>query len=224
VRAHHEHEFEAAPGLPAPLPVGERILWQGAPQWRALCVHVFHLRKLAAYFAFMLVLQTLYLLGEPGASLFGSLGTSVMLALTCLGMLALIAWFSARGTLYTLTTRRLVMRIGIVLTITLNLPLKQIRGASLLPRKAGQGDIALALAGSDRIGWLHLWPHARPWFLRDPQPTLRCIPDVDQVAALIQSTWQTVNAGVPAVYGTASADAANDASAKPGQSNRPATA
>ncbi|MEY3475503.1 MAG: hypothetical protein RL087_1961, partial [Pseudomonadota bacterium] len=35
MRAHHEHEFEAAPGLPAPLPVGERILWQGAPQWRA---------------------------------------------------------------------------------------------------------------------------------------------------------------------------------------------
>ena len=48
---HHEHEFEAAPGLPEPLPAGERILWQGAPDWRALAVHVFHVRKLAAYFA-----------------------------------------------------------------------------------------------------------------------------------------------------------------------------
>lgn len=223
MRAHHEHEFEAAPGLPAPLPAGERILWQGAPQWGALCIHVFHLRKLAVYFSLMLVVQTLYLLGEPGARLFAPLLTSALLALTCLGLLALTAHFTARGTLYTLTSRRIVMRIGIVLTITLNLPLKQIRGAAVLPLAQGHGDIALALAGSDRIGWLHLWPNARPWFLRDPQPTLRCIADVAEMAACIQSAWQAANSGVAAVYGEA---AANDASAQADRAKtaRPATA
>ncbi len=221
---HHEHEFEAAPGLPEPLPAGERILWQGAPEWRALALHAFHLRQVAIYFAAMMGLQALYLHGESPAVVARSLLASGLMASFALGLLLLAAWLSARTTLYTLTTRRVVMRIGIVLTITLNLPLRQLRGADLLARGRGTGDLALSLAGKERIGWLHLWPHARPWFLRDPQPTLRCIPDVDQVAALIQSTWQTVNAGVPAVYGTASADAANDASAKPGQSNRPATA
>ena len=201
MRAHHEHEFEAAPGLPAPLPPGEHILWQGAPQWRSLCIQVFHLRKLALYFVFMLGLQATYLVGEPDAPLVSALLTSAVLALSCLALLATVAWMSARGTLYTLTDKRIVMRIGIVLTITLNLPLKQIRGAAIQPRKQGQGDIALALAGSDRIGWLHLWPHARPWHLRDPQPALRCIADVDQVAAQIQTAWQAVNTGTAAIYG-----------------------
>ena len=43
---HHEHEFEAAPGLPEALPVNERILWQGAPTASLLAVQALHLRKL----------------------------------------------------------------------------------------------------------------------------------------------------------------------------------
>ena len=53
----HEHEFEAAPGLPEPLPAGERVLWQGAPQWRTLAVEVFHVRAVAIYLVAMLALQ-----------------------------------------------------------------------------------------------------------------------------------------------------------------------
>jgi hypothetical protein len=65
------------------------------------------------------------------------------------------------------------MRIGIVLTITLNLPLRQLRGADLLVRADGHGDVSLALAGTKRIGWFHLAPHARPWALRDLRSSLR---------------------------------------------------
>ena len=61
-----EHEFEAALGLPEPLPRGERLLWQGAPDWRVLAVAAFHIRKLAIYFAAMLAVQAMYLAGEPG--------------------------------------------------------------------------------------------------------------------------------------------------------------
>jgi hypothetical protein len=191
VTPHHEHEFEAAPWLPEPLPAGERILWQGAPDWRALAVHVFHVRKLAAYFAGMMGLQALYLWGQP--TLAGSLALSAVLATTCLGLLALTARLSARTTLYTLTTRRVVMRIGIVLTITLNVPLRQLRGADLLahgPAQGATGDLALALAGRERIGWLHLWPHARPWHLGDPKPTLRCIPDAAATGERLLAAWQ----------------------------------
>ena len=57
MNAHHEHEFEAAPGLPEALPAGERILWQGSPDWRALGNEAFHLKRLAQYFVLMLVVQ-----------------------------------------------------------------------------------------------------------------------------------------------------------------------
>ncbi len=196
IAPHHEHEFEAAPGLPEALPAGERILWQGGPQWGALCLHVFHLRKLAVYFAAMMALQALYLLGGPQAAIGPSLAFSAIAAITALGLLALTAWLVARTTLYTLTSRRVVMRIGIVLTITLNLPLRQLRGADLLVHADGHGDVSLALAGDKRIGWFHLAPHARPWALRDPQPTLRCIPDAQAVGRRLMDAWQAANPGV----------------------------
>jgi uncharacterized ferritin-like protein (DUF455 family) len=51
----------------------------------------------------------------------------------------------------------------------------------------GHGDIVLALKGPDHIAWLHLWPHARPWHLTRTQPMLRALPQVADVAALLQS-------------------------------------
>jgi hypothetical protein len=194
---HHEHEFEAAPGLPEPLPAGERILWQGAPDWRALAVHAFHLRQLAIYFGLMLLLQAMYLSDQGAGVMLRSLMASGLMALTALGLLALTAWLSARTTLYTLTSRRVVMRIGIVLTITLNLPLRQLRSADLLARKGGLGDLSLALAGKERIGWLHLWPHARPWHLGDPKPSLRCIPQAQAVGERLMAAWQLAQSSAP---------------------------
>ena len=57
MRATHEHEWEAEPGLPEALPADEHILWQGRPDWAALAVHAFHVRKVALYFALMMVWQ-----------------------------------------------------------------------------------------------------------------------------------------------------------------------
>ena len=113
-----------------------------------------------------------------------------------MGLLAGTAWLSARSTLYTLTNKRVVMRIGIVLTITLNLPLRQVRAADLLAHADGSGDVSLALAGTHRIGWFHLWPHARPWALRDPQPALRCVADAQAVGQRLMAAWQAANPGV----------------------------
>jgi hypothetical protein len=75
-----------------------------------------------------------------------------------------------------LTNRRVVMRIGIVLTLTFNLPCKRIVGAGLRLDANGSGDLALTLRGEDRIAYLHLWPHARPWKLARPEPMLRSVP------------------------------------------------
>ncbi len=186
-----EHEYEPAHGLPELLPADEHVLWQGAPDWRALAVRAFHLRKLVVYFAVMLALRASAVLADGGGALdaLRSVATLAPLALLGLALTLGLAWLSARTTAYTLTNRRVVMRIGIVLTLSFNLPLKRIAAADLAAAPRGTGDIALALAGDDRIAWLQLWPHARPWHLTKPQPMLRCVPDGDAVARLLAQAW-----------------------------------
>ena len=201
VNPHHEHEFEAAPGLPEALPAGERLLWQGAPDWKLLALHVFHVRTLAVYFAVMVALQTVYLMGEPQARLLLPLATSVGLSLTALGLLTWLAWLTARTAMYTLTSKRVVMRIGIVLTLTFNLPLRMVAAASVKPLKNGAGDIALKLAGNDHIAWLNLWPHAKPWALKNPEPCMRLIPDAVLVGERLVQAWREVNPSVPVMLG-----------------------
>jgi hypothetical protein len=191
--AQHEHEFEAAPGLPEALPVGERILWQGAPDWRELALHAFHVRKLAVYFLLMLALQALFMHGQPLKLVLPSVLTSAMLALTALGMLTAIAWFASHTCLYTLTNKRVVMRVGIVLTMTFNLPLSCLSAAAIKSRGRGCGDIALRIKGPDRIAYLHLWPHARAWHLRHPEPSLRCVPQAQAVGQKIMQAWRAAN-------------------------------
>lgn len=201
VNPHHEHEFEAAPGLPEALPAGERLLWQGSPDWKQMAVHVFRVRTLAMYFLLMIVLQAMYLTGEPQARLLVPLATSVALSLTALGLLTWLAWLTARTALYTLTSKRVVMRIGIVLTLTFNLPLRMVAAASVKPMKDGFGDIALKLAGDDHIAWLNIWPHAKPWALKNPEPCMRFISDAVRVGERLVQAWREVNPSVPVMLG-----------------------
>ncbi|MBU3738843.1 MAG: PH domain-containing protein [Rhodoferax sp.] len=191
----HEHELEAAPGLPELLPPGERVLWQGAPDARLLALRAYHLHHLTGYFGLMLALQALFMDGQAAELRMRSLAVSGVLALVALALLGAVAWLAAKTTLYTLTNRRVVMRIGIVLTITLNLPYRRIAAASIKPIGSGSGDIALELSGNTRIAWLQLWPHARPWRLGRPQPTLRCLPRVDDAAGVLTEAWQAAHPG-----------------------------
>lgn len=187
----HEHEFEAAYGLPEPLPKGESILWQGAPDLADLAVRVFHLKKIAVYFVVLMAVRGSYLYSLGGDNLTILAGVLLVagLGLTAMAALGLLAWLTARTTAYTLTDQRVVMRIGIVLTLTFNLPLKRIETAGLLLTGKGYGDIPLALSSGDRIGWINLWPHARPWRLAKPEPMLRCIADAQTFATTLQKAW-----------------------------------
>jgi hypothetical protein len=187
-----EHEFEAQHGLPEKLPADERILWQGAPDWIALACSAFHGRKIAVWFALLLTWQAASGLHD-GAALpvvLRGLGWPLALAALGLGLVLLLAWFTARTTAYTLTDKRVVMRVGIVLTVAYNLPLVRIEGAALHPAAAGAGDIALTLERDTRIAFLQLWPHVRPWQLKRPQPMLRALADAPAVAAQLSHAWR----------------------------------
>lgn len=207
MKPHHEHEFEAALGLPEALPAGERILWQGSPDWKLLAAEAFHVRRLSIYFASMIALQAL-LSWDSSQSLRANLSPltiSTALATVALGLLALTAWLAASTTMYTLTNKRIVMRIGIVLTLSFNLPLRWIQAAHVKPLNHRHGDIALELKGEDRIAYLHLWPHARSWEIKNPQPALRCLRDAEQVGQLLHKAWQERQSEIatqPAATGT----------------------
>ena len=200
----HEHEFEAEYGLPEPLPKGEHILWQGAPDFADMAVRVFHLRKATIYFAVLIAVRAIFLYSSGVGTTATVTGTllSAALAFAALAALTALAWLTARTTAYTLTDQRVVMRIGIVLTLTFNLPLKRIETAGLQLNKNGFGDIPLALSGGDRIGWLNLWPHARPWRLAKPEPMLRCIPQAQAFANQLQLAWSAATGGVLATAAT----------------------
>jgi Bacterial PH domain len=204
----HEHEFEPQHGLPERLPANEHILWQGAPDAAAMARQVFHVRKVAVYFAVLLAWRVADALAA-GAGLLQALDTVrwlAPLAVLGLGSLVTLAWLTARTTAYTLTDKRVVMRVGIVLTVTFNIPLRTLASAALRRGTGGVGDVTMTLAGSDRIAWLHLWPHVRPWRLARPEPTLRCVADAQDVAARLSKAWSAVS-GIAAVPAPAEAAA-----------------
>ena len=180
-------EQSRLPGLPEPLPEGERLLWQGAPDWRALALRTFHGRLVAGYFAVLLawvVVSSLY----DGASvgrIAVALGWFGALALTTLGLIMLFAWLTARTTTYTITSRRVVLDYGIALTLTLNLPFKRVSAAGMKQFRDGTADLPLTMAEGDKLSYLMLWPHARPWRIGRPEPMLRAVPDGATVAAIL---------------------------------------
>ena len=187
----HEHELEPQPGLPETLPSNERILWQGAPNWVSLARHAFHVRKLVVYFAVIIAMRIATVLSEGGGmnkALVSALWLSLLAAMA-IGILISVAYLIARTTIYTITSRRVVMRIGIVLRVTFNLPFKRIASADLKKLSNNTGDIPLALMPEDQIPYPHLWPHARPWRFAKTEPMLRSVTNPEQVAATLTKAW-----------------------------------
>lgn len=188
-----EVEVEPIPGLPEKLPPGERILWQGQPDWRLLERTAFHVRGLAIYFGFFVVARGIAELTE-GKSLAAAVFSALLvvpLALLALGLIRLFAWLNARSTIYTITNHRVVMRFGVALPTTFNLPFRRLAAAELKPLPGGAGEIALSLAGKDRLAYLHLWPHVRPWRFAHTNPMLRALPEGAQVAGILREAVRT---------------------------------
>jgi Bacterial PH domain len=137
---------------------------------------------------------------------------AVMLAL---GLLTGMAWLTSRTTVYTITDKRVVMRIGIVLSLTFNLPFAKITGAGLRAHGDGTGSIPITIARSEKIAYVHLWPHARPWRVAQPEPMLCSVRDAAQVAQTLSQAWSAATgvavqpagaaANVPAPAGSVAA-------------------
>jgi hypothetical protein len=172
-------------GLPDHLPEGERLLWQGRPEWKRLAIEAFHVRKVAAYFVAVMAAQAGLKLagGATAGEALAAVPMLLLLAIAACAILAALAYASARTTSYSLTSKRALMRVGIALPVIINLPLRQVDAASFAVTSGDVGSIILKTGGETRLAYLLLWPHARPWHITRPQPAFRCIRNVEAVAA-----------------------------------------
>lgn len=180
-------DFEPVPGLPETLPKGERMLWQGSPQWRSLALRAFRLREVAIYFAALMAwrfVSTLVAGGSGMDAIQHALDLAPLLAGVA-AILAGIAYMSARSTVYTITSERIVMRYGMAVPLVLNIPFSRIESAAAGQHGDGTGSVVLRLRPGERIGYLVLWPHARPWRYGRPEPMLRSLPDADAAASTL---------------------------------------
>ncbi len=184
-----EYDFEPVRGLPFRPSEDERILWQGSPNWRSLAVHLCHVRFITLYFVMLMAWVVFSRLSdnkplsealEIDTWYMALLGIVVTIAMT-------FAYLCARTTIYTITTRRVVLRYGIAFTKAVNVPLRIIKSVGLRMHANGTGDLALALKGPDKIAYLILWPHARPWRFTLPEPMLRALPDSQEAAEALKT-------------------------------------
>jgi hypothetical protein len=190
--AHHD-DFATEPvrGLPEPPPPGEELLWQGRPDALALARDAFKITWIAGYFLALAIWRATAV-ADPtlGSTIAVMLPYLAIGAVTC-GLVYALAWVQARATVYTITTARVALRIGAALTVTLNVPFRQVANATLSTRSNGTGTIALETLGETRISYLVCWPHVRPWRLARTQPALRCIPHAAAVARILAEAAET---------------------------------
>lgn len=189
---HDDFNFEPIRGLPEKLPEDEHILWQGSPDPGRLAREALGIRWIAGYFALLVFWRVGVSAAEYPLTIALAHGIPLALAgLIACGLIYGLAVIQARSAVYTLTNKRVAMRIGAALTMTLNLPYTWIGNATVDVKPSGHGTIAFELIGEDRLSYMMTWPHIRPWKMARTQPALRCIPDAAKVAQLFAEAAET---------------------------------
>lgn len=99
---------------------------------------------------------------QPAAAIAVIMAPLLVAAVLVVAFLALLAWLIARSTAYTLTSHRLVMRLGIALPATLAIPHRAIAHAAITLHADGTGDVPIRTRPGSGIAYHRIWPHARP--------------------------------------------------------------
>jgi hypothetical protein len=198
--SHDDFEFEPVRGLPAMLPPGEKLLWQGSPDWKCLAIRAYHVRKVALYFSALVLWRIGVGVNNGHSAAAIALSCLFLLALggVAIGVLSLLAYLTGRATVYSITSRRVLLRHGVAVPMTMNLPFCAVESAQLKEYPDRTGDIAMAVVKEQRVGYLITWPHLRPGLVTRPQPCMRALPDAHRAAEILGAAL-AAEAGVPAV-------------------------
>ncbi|MEM6819470.1 MAG: photosynthetic complex putative assembly protein PuhB [Pseudomonadota bacterium] len=168
--------------------VGERVLWQGGPAPSLLARYALHVRKVAVYFALLIAWRagnTLYG-GGTWSDAAETSATTLLLGITLGLMLWVYARWAERATTYTITDKRVAIRGGVALQITVSVPIEKIESVGLIPRGETGGDIILHTARDARVAYFVLWPSVQPFRYVHPRPMLRCLDDARAAASALK--------------------------------------
>ncbi|MDO9640480.1 MAG: photosynthetic complex putative assembly protein PuhB [Pseudotabrizicola sp.] len=186
-----DFDFEIMPGVPAGLPKGEDILWQGKADAMALAREAYKINWIAGYMLIVVLWRAGGAYADGGTALMLATGLPyLVLAIAAYGVIYLLAWAQARASIYTITTARVIMRIGAALPVTYTIPFVRIATARLDLKPGGTGTIAIEITDGARLSYAVLWPHLRPGFAKVTQPAFRCIPGAQNVARLLADAAQ----------------------------------
>ena len=180
--------------LPSDVPAGEQVLWHGRPEIVGLMRRAFRADFVLAYFAALTIA-----------------GKTLLIGAAALALLGLLAWAHARASLYVITTRRLVIKAGVALPIFINLPYSQIESAAVKLHSDGTADIPLAIVKGQRVAYLALWPHARPFRFAQPQPALRAVANGAEVADTLSRALLAASSETDAKWQAAPSPSGGDA-------------
>ena len=144
----NEFEIQRALDLPAPLPADERLLWIGAPKWTGIARNVFHVPALAVYFVAVIGAHALWVSANGAGWTEAALSAARLapLGVIALCLFGILAWMMARTTCYAITDRRVIMRIGVALSLTMNIPLRWQRRLATDTWWSGQDGLPAPLA------------------------------------------------------------------------------
>jgi Bacterial PH domain len=195
-----EYDYEAVPGVPGVLPAGERLLWQGGPEWQSFFQRALPLRAVLGYFGLLAGWRFVSGLAETGSLQFAAVSAFwiVPLCLTVVTIMAAFSYATARTTIYTITDQRVIFRFGLAVPVAINVPFAKIATADLNVFFDGTGHIPLKIFGVDRFSFFLLWPHARGWQITHPQPMLKSVPDCAMVADILSAALAASQSGASA--------------------------
>jgi hypothetical protein len=174
-------------GVAHALPPGERLLWQGTPEPALVARHVFHRWLVIGYFAIVTGWWAVSTYGTVEMDAFlPMLGMRLGLAAIVIGTVEFLARTVAKTTSYAITSKRLVLKIGMVLPMSINVPFNVLLNAAVGRFRDGSGQIALTLIPGNRLAYVALWPHCKVFNITQPQPVLRGLTDPEAVAAVLR--------------------------------------
>lgn len=174
-------------GVNEALPAGERVLWEGSPDPKALARHLFYVRPISVYLSAMVLWWVAVNASQAGTTSFWvTLATQILLSSGVVVSAWLFARAIARGTTYAITDRRLVLNFGVIFPMTINLPLRYVQGASARQFSDKSGQIAVQLTTKEKLAWIVLFPHVRPWKFNNPEPLLRGLTDPAKVGEILR--------------------------------------
>ncbi|MED5532311.1 MAG: photosynthetic complex putative assembly protein PuhB [Pseudomonadota bacterium] len=174
------------------IPENEDVIWHGRPNLRRFSLSALGLRYLMLYLLVISITTFLSNFGNVTLLLFLQMMFPYIISCCLAGIiLVMIGISQVMPTVYVITSERIIIKSGFALIFMLNVPFHKMANIDKKVYNDGCGDISFKLIGNKRIPFFAGWPSVRPWYFNDPEPTFRCIPDVDVVALKLTNAAQS---------------------------------